>query len=96
MLGFVAQFVLSGVISERRELKSSKNPHSDWRGYVLKIQTLGSTFEVDVTKELFETSSQFQELLVFTGVLVMQGTTLKLVCSEIKRAPKETRHAAAG
>jgi hypothetical protein len=98
MLGFDASFRIVGVISERRELKSSKNPSSEWRGYVLKVQGLGSTFEVNTDKELFERPSQPQEVLEFTGNVVMQGSMLKLECTSINRMTKEGRRetAAAG
>lgn len=48
---FSCGWAISGVVVERRELKSEKN--ATWRGYVVKVATLGMTAEVTVTPELF-------------------------------------------
>lgn len=48
-----AKWGMYGLLAEKRELKSSKN--IDWRGYVAKVQTLGSTFEVTIpTREQYD------------------------------------------
>lgn len=44
-------FQVEGLIAERRELTSAKN--ATWRGYILKVATIGSTLEMNCTAEQF-------------------------------------------
>lgn len=44
-----ATWRIVGIVSERRVLKSEKS--KDWRGHLLKVMTLGATFEVNVSEE---------------------------------------------
>ena len=49
-----ATWRIVGVVAERRELKSEKASAKDWRGYVVKVMTLGATFEITVTHDQFD------------------------------------------
>ena len=44
-------FQIEGQIAERRELTSAKN--ATWRGWILKVATIGSTLEMNCTHEQF-------------------------------------------
>jgi hypothetical protein len=46
-----ASFKIAGVVKSMRELTSDKN--KEWRGYVVTVQTLGRTFEVNVNPGIY-------------------------------------------
>lgn len=54
------QFSIAGIITETRELTSQKN--KDWRGYVIKIATLGKIFELTVDQKQFNDLAAGQNL----------------------------------
>jgi hypothetical protein len=79
-----ASWKISGIVSERRELTSDKN--KSWRGYVVKVASLGTTFEVQVDKRQYEELTPGQ-LLQLDGHFEDQGGRQKLVVdrySELK------------
>ena len=77
---FAAQWVMKGVVHEKRILTSAKSP--DWRGYVVKVATLGNAFEVSVTKEQFDQVEE-QQFRAFSGELENSNNRLKLICKRI-------------
>jgi hypothetical protein len=48
---FKQDWQIVGVVNERRELTSPKNPN--WRGHVVKLAGLGQTFELQVSLSMF-------------------------------------------
>lgn len=48
---FRAGWQIVGLVNGRRELTSPKNP--SWRGYVIKVATIGNTFDVNVTQDIY-------------------------------------------
>jgi hypothetical protein len=77
---FGAQWAIKGVVNEKRELTSAKT--ATWRGYLVKVATLGNAFEVSVTKEQYD-SVEEQQHRAFGGELDNTGNRLRLVCKTI-------------
>ncbi|QDU55858.1 hypothetical protein [Aeoliella mucimassa] len=75
-MGFISIWQIKGVVSEVRELTSQKNPN--WRGYVAKIQTLGSTFEVNVEDETTWKSLETGAGYDFSGNLTNNNGRIRL------------------
>lgn len=71
-----AEWKISGIVTERRELTSQKN--ASWRGYAVKVASLGATFDLQVTPEQFDDIAQ-GEMLVFTGTFQEQGGFQKFI-----------------
>jgi len=47
-----ANWNVCGIVTEKRELTSKKN--TDWRGYIVKLATLGESYEVQCTLEQYQ------------------------------------------
>ncbi len=86
MLPYQASWRIVGVVVERRELTSPKNV--DWRGHVVKLATIGATFEVEVNAEQYATvgdggaydmSGRFDSRAMKTG-----GSRVVLLVQSIK------------
>lgn len=77
---FECGWSISGVVSELRELKSAKN--ETWRGYVVKIATLGMTAEVNVTPEQYKTLAVGGEVRA-SGRFEDKGGYLRLIAAVI-------------
>lgn len=86
MLPYQASWRIVGVVVERRELTSEKN--ATWRGHVVKLATIGATYEVEVSAEQFKTvgdgaaydvSGRFDSRAMKTG-----GSRVVLVVQSIK------------
>lgn len=82
--GLSASWQMPGVVTERREIKSAKN--AAWVGYVLKIATMGATFDVTVTPELYNSVAPGEQVEA-TGHFEDQKGILRLICDRLKRAP---------
>jgi hypothetical protein len=50
-MDFKSAWSVSGILVEKRELKSQKN--ATWRGYLWKIQTAGHMAELQVSEQQF-------------------------------------------
>jgi len=72
-----AKWEIGGVVQERRELKSEKN--REWRGYVMKIATLGQTFEIQVNEEVYKRLA-IGNAAIFTGSFEEFGGRLRFNC----------------
>jgi len=88
-----ASWEVVGVVTEARQLKSNK-PGSTWIGFVAKIASIGATFEVQLTEELFKTcgaghpvhvSGRF-ETRSFATSEGRASTSLQLVATSVKKA----------
>ena len=73
-----AEWIISGIVTERRELTSSKN--ASWRGYAVKVASLGATFDLQVTADQFNQIAQ-GEMLKFRGTFQEQGGFQKFIVS---------------
>ena len=80
-----AKWSIAGVITDARTLTSQKN--KDWRGYILKVATLGQTFELGVEAEQYQAVAA-GELHEFRGHWEEQrgdkGVFLKLIVDDIR------------
>lgn len=82
-----SQWSIEGVIQERRPLTSAKSP--DWRGWLIKVATLGNAFEIMVGKDQYDMVHE-GEVRKFAGELEYSGNKLRLICKTIsgdKRRP---------
>lgn len=79
---FLAVWKIGGIVNELRELTSTKN--AAWRGYVVKLQSLGHTFELGVTAEQYA-SLIVGELVEAIGRFEEQAGRLKLVADRIDK-----------
>lgn len=79
---FMAAWKIGGLINDKRELTSPKN--AAWRGYVLRLQSLGHTFELGVTAEQYATAA-IGELVEAIGRFEEQAGRLKLVADRIEK-----------
>lgn len=73
---FSAEWVISGIVTELRELTSQKN--QTWRGYAVKVASLGATFDLQVTASQFNQLAQ-GEVLKFRGTFQEQGGFQKFI-----------------
>jgi hypothetical protein len=73
---FRADWQIVGVVNELRELTSPKN--AAWRGYLVKLAGLGSTYELHVSRELYGTVATGQ-LIEASGGFEYQKGELKLI-----------------
>lgn len=87
---FSCGWSISGVVVERRELKSEKN--ATWRGYVVKVATLGMTAEVTVTPELFAKIGDGAPISL-TGRFEDNKGYLRLVATELVQSASKGRAA---
>jgi hypothetical protein len=78
-------FQVEGVVSEKRELTSQKN--QTWRGYILKVATIGATFELNATHEQFSSLNEGAERL-FQGKIEDQRGQLRLTIQKIAELKK--------
>lgn len=83
MKDLTARWQMMGIVGELRELKSPKN--KDWRGYVVKLQTLGSTFEVQAEEDQYKKIKE-GEAYALQGIFEDQGGRLRLILKEFKPA----------
>lgn len=83
-----ASWSMMGVVTERRELTSEKN--KSWRGYVVKVATLGATFEVQVTPEQYGQIAYGQSLEL-SGRLEEQQGRMRLVLVKFAEPGKSGR-----
>ena len=67
----VAGWKVAGMVAERRPLTSAKNPA--WRGWVLKVASLGHTFELTVTERDYESVMEGQIVSVSGHFDEVQG-----------------------
>lgn len=82
-----AKWEITGVIVELRKLTSAKN--KDWEGYVGKIATLGSTFEVQLSKEQYAELAEGHQG-TFNGKFEDQRGNLRLILTQIDIKPKRS------
>lgn len=61
MQGLFATWRIGGILVERRELKSKNN--KDWRGYVVKVASLGMMHELQCDLDQYNKLSEGQHLL---------------------------------
>jgi hypothetical protein len=80
-----------GMVVGRRELTSPKNP--SWRGYVAKVATIGSTFEVNVTADTFGMLMD-QVAYDFSGRFEDRSGRLTLIADRIKPLPEPAARSA--
>ena len=78
----VATWKIAGLVSERRELTSPKN--ATWRGYIVKVASLGRTFELTVSDRDFGTLGEGQ-VVTATGHFDEIGGRLKLIADKIQQ-----------
>lgn len=76
-----AAFEIVGQLVATRVVTSAKQP--DWKLYVLKIGTMGSTLEVEVTPTEFERVTM-DSAYAIRGKITDQGGRMKLVAQDIK------------
>jgi hypothetical protein len=79
-----ASWNVIGIVTELRELKSEKN--KAWRGYIVRVASLGATFELQASAE------QFSELAVgmvtsLHGRFDEQGGRQRLIITKIEEPP---------
>jgi len=82
-----AKWEMSGIITEARRLTSSKN--KDWAGFVCKVATLGSTFEVQMTKDQFEKVGEGDQGQ-FNGKFEDQRGNLRFILTEMKLQKRQS------
>lgn len=75
-----ASWNVVGVVAEKRELKSQKN--TEWRGYVVKLATLGMTAEVQCEHELYKALAVGQQVNA-TGTFEESQGRLRLLLREL-------------
>jgi len=82
-----ARWTVAGIITEARELTSPKN--KEWRGYIIKVATLGQAFELNVDQKQFHQMAAGQHL-IFEGRFDEQrgdkGTFVKYVLDKFTDA----------
>ncbi len=76
-----------GIVTELRELKSSKN--ATWRGYLVRVASLGATFELQADADQFATMAVGQ-YASFTGRFDEQAGRQRLVIDRITE-PEEAK-----
>lgn len=81
-----AEWIISGVVTECRELTSQKN--TTWRGYSVKVASLGATFDLQATPEQFRRISS-GEMLLFRGTFQEQGGFQKFVIQHFGPIPQD-------
>lgn len=79
MFPLFAEWSIGGIVTERRELTSKKN--ETWRGYVVKVASLGATYELQCTAEQFAVIGVGQPLH-FKGRFEDQGGFQRLVVTD--------------
>lgn len=75
-----SEWSIEGVIQEKRPLTSAKSP--DWRGWLVKVATLGNAFEIMVAKDQFDGVHE-GEIRKFSGELEYSSNKLRLICKRI-------------
>jgi hypothetical protein len=81
--GLKAQWSMQGIVNSKRELTSPKN--AQWRGYVLKVATLGDSFEVNATAEQFASMNE-GEIVKLAGHFETVAGRLKLTADTVQKA----------
>lgn len=76
-----AKFHVSGIVQELRELKSEKN--KSWRGYRVKVATLGLTMELTVTHDQHSKLAA-GEMMEFAGLFEQAGQNIQYVVHSFK------------
>ena len=76
-----AAWKMSGVVSEVRVITSPKN--ASWKGYAVKLQTLGATYELSLTEELFATVAQGDQIDAAGGFEEFGGR-VKFIAKNVK------------
>lgn len=76
-----ANWIISGIVTERRELTSEKN--KSWRGYVCKLASLGATFEIQLTPEQYNQLADGQ-MTEMRGRFDEQQGRQRFVCDNFK------------
>ena len=80
-----ASWIISGIVTECRELTSAKN--KDWRGFIVKLASLGATFEVQCSPQQFRQFSPGMEVECHGLFEEQQGRT-KFILSALADAAK--------
>ena len=80
-----AEWSITGLIVERRVLTSKNNP--DWSQPIVKVQTMGDTFDVSCAKELYDRIGD-GELLQLRGRFDRRpgkegGSHLNFICEDV-------------
>lgn len=75
MSDFKAIWQIKGIVHQTRELKSSKN--ADWRGYIISVQTMGGTYEVNAQPDDYKVL-KVGDACLFTGEFEEVNTRLRL------------------
>lgn len=83
-----ASWTITGLITDRRILTSQKN--AEWSQPMVKVQTLGDTYEVSCTKEIYAQMAE-GELLELRGEFERRpgregGSHLNFVCKSVSAA----------
>jgi hypothetical protein len=81
--GLGSAWNIVGQVAELRELTSQKS--KDWRGYVVKMATMGSTFEALCSPDVWK-GLQIGQLCKFAGHLEDQRGTLRLMLDRVTPA----------
>lgn len=76
---------IAGVVVEARELTSQKN--ATWRGYVVKVQTLGQTFELQTDVDQHKKLAAGMNM-AFAGRFEDQGGRQRFVVESMVDAAK--------
>jgi hypothetical protein len=80
-LGF--QWTGTGVVTERRTLTSPKN--KDWKGWALKVATLGATLDVSVDEAMFKQIGEGQQVEL-AGRFEVRDSIPRLVATKLQAA----------
>lgn len=79
-MNLFAEFTISGVVKQVRELTSEKN--KEWRGYVATVQTLGHTFELNLDHAQYQ-GITVGSLYVFKGEFDEFAGRTKFICKTV-------------
>jgi len=76
-----ANWNICGIVTEKRELTSKKN--ADWRGYIVKVATLGDSYEIQITLEQFRAIGD-GEHIECTGKFEEQNNKQRFILDKYK------------
>ena len=81
-----ANWNVCGIVTEKRELTSKKN--ADWRGYIVKVATLGESYEIQTTPEQYKAIGD-GEHIECTGKFEEQNNKQRFVLDNWKSVSKK-------
>lgn len=76
-----ANWTIAGIVKEKRQLTSQKN--KDWRGYIIKIATLGDSFELQADLEQFNQIGEGEHIEI-TGEFEEQNGKQRFIIKNYK------------